>query len=806
MRSLVALLILVITPLAHANARPEARPDRYTLRQGESLDVRPPGVLSNDTDMDGDALFLEPASTAMAGQLILFPDGSFSYTPDARFERSDRFTYRACDGQACSDPIEVLIEGDGIAAPLASRPDRFEQVAGGGAIELDVLENDAFDPARMAGARLEVVSAASLGDLEVLAGAPVGLRLRYRPRDASVGLDRFRYRLCEAAGRCTEADVDVRILPIAPVLLDVSGAAGSADLAFRGLPTLPAPRLMITGTSKVSRVAFPISVDRTPLEPWAGGGAAQTLFSAEGGESGRDVRLRVVLEAEGADVDLYVGVDDDGNRRATSDEVECVSASVASLESCVIELSVPADERRTWWVHAHNREGRRVDARLQVFEVDLADTSPLAWTGPGRVEAGAASAFLVSWTDLVQLPGSTQDAWIRVDGEPGASLGWVPLTMVGESPNVAPRLLRSGDVVRFDLPAGAVADTLVFDVPEDAASFTLTAATEGDAMLALYRAMAPNGNEDSVAISPVREGQLPVATARSKDGVATLALSDNPAGRWLLRVEAGPVDLSQVAVEPRIAFVESAKSRLRPGLYGPPGRPGEGLIVDRAAGDWAGIWYAFDEAGKSTWLYLQGAAPVDGAAWAPTIYRSAMGGGGQRLATVGRGHLAILDDEGPVFSFELDGRVGSQRLADFGRGCPVDRGVPRDLSGLWYDPGVPGEGYGVWITPSYEFYGLFSHDARGQPRYLSAEGGGFNLLGSRQLPLVAYKNACIFCPRGQRMGDVVGELERSFAPALSPILARAEATFGAGVQGGLSRRDVLERLGGDTAGLGCPGP
>jgi hypothetical protein len=232
-------------------------------------------------------------------------------------------------------------------------------------------------------------------------------------------------------------------------------------------------------------------------------------------------------------------------------------------------------------------------------------------------------------------------------------------------------------------------------------------------------------------------------------------------------------------------------------------RPGEGLIVDRTGGDWSAVWYAFDDQSLSTWLYLQGAAPADGEAWMPTVYRSGVGSGGQRLAAIGRASLSRMDDGGPILSFEIDGRVGSQRLIDFGRECPVDRGTPRDLSGLWYDPARAGEGYGVWISPAYEFYGFFGHDARGQPRYLAAEGRGFAFLGDRTLALTAYRGACLFCRDSPRVGEAVGELRRSFAPSLSPILMTVEATFGAGVIGGISRRETLERLGGEGAGFGC---
>ena len=807
MRAFVVLAgLLAIAPPAFANTIPEGRPDRYVLRQGESIDVRSPGVLGNDTDADGDSLFLEPAEAAASGQLILFPDGSFSYTPDARFSGTDRFTYRACDALVCSAPVEVRIDSDGISAPLAARADRFEIVAGSAPVELDVLVNDAFAVERLSGGRLDVRTAASLGNLEVLADGAVPTGFRYRPRPEAVGTDRFRYRLCELAGRCVESEVEVVILPVAPVRLDVSGGAGFADVALRGLPELPAPNLVITGTGKVSHYAFPISIDATPLDPWAGGGAAQTLFTADGGESGRQLRLLVTLESTDADVDLYVGTDDDTNRRASSDELTCTTASVAGVESCVLELVIPADERRSWWAYAHNREGRRVEARLRVLEVDLADSSSLAWSAPGRLEAAAPSSLRFSWADQTLLPGETAEGWLQVESESGTSLGWVPYTLVAEGRDVAPRLLRDGDTVRFDLPAGSAATALVLDVPDGTASFTVSAVADGDFSLALFRAPIPDDQRFDVSVEGIVDGQLPEASQFSEDGVASIDVVDVPAGRWLVRVGDATDDLADVAVDVVIDTADAPASPLGPGLYAPVRRPGEGLIVDRTGGDWSAVWYAFDDQGLSTWLYLQGAAPAGGEAWTPTVYRSGVGSGGQRLAAIGRASLSRMDDGGPILSFEIDGRVGSQRLADFGRNCPVDRGTPRDLSGLWYDPARAGEGYGVWITPAYEFYGFFGHDARGQPRYLAAEGRGFAFLGDRTLALTAYRGSCLFCRDSPRVGEAVGELRRSFAPSLSPILMNVEAIFGAGVIGGISRRETLERLGGEAAGFGCEKP
>ena len=60
-----------------------------------------PGVLGNDTDVDGDALTAAPGrATPPNGTLTLNADGSFTYTPDANFNGTDSFTYTANDGTA----------------------------------------------------------------------------------------------------------------------------------------------------------------------------------------------------------------------------------------------------------------------------------------------------------------------------------------------------------------------------------------------------------------------------------------------------------------------------------------------------------------------------------------------------------------------------------------------------------------------------------------------------------------------------------------------------------------------------------
>lgn len=78
------------------------------------MTIAAPGVLGNDSDADGDALSAVLGTDATSGTLTLNTNGSFSYTPNERFNGSLTFTYRASDGQATSGLATVAITVTGL--------------------------------------------------------------------------------------------------------------------------------------------------------------------------------------------------------------------------------------------------------------------------------------------------------------------------------------------------------------------------------------------------------------------------------------------------------------------------------------------------------------------------------------------------------------------------------------------------------------------------------------------------------------------------------------------------------------------
>ena len=99
------------------NDAPVAADDAYVIDEDQTL-ILAAGVLSNDTDVEGDALTAVLASGPTNGALTLNADGSFTYTPEADFNGTDSFTYTAYDGGLDSNTATVTIT----VAPINDAP------------------------------------------------------------------------------------------------------------------------------------------------------------------------------------------------------------------------------------------------------------------------------------------------------------------------------------------------------------------------------------------------------------------------------------------------------------------------------------------------------------------------------------------------------------------------------------------------------------------------------------------------------------------------------------------------------------
>jgi len=107
--SLTSAVATVSITVLRVNAPPVANDDHYDLGSGLALDIAAPGVLTNDSDPEGDSLTATLVSGPHQGVLNLSPSGGFNYTPTNHFSGVDTFTYQASDGQTNSSSATVSI-------------------------------------------------------------------------------------------------------------------------------------------------------------------------------------------------------------------------------------------------------------------------------------------------------------------------------------------------------------------------------------------------------------------------------------------------------------------------------------------------------------------------------------------------------------------------------------------------------------------------------------------------------------------------------------------------------------------------
>ena len=104
------------------NDAPTAAADSFTAVANRTLNIGPPGVLRNDSDVDGDPVTAVKVENPAHGVVTLAPDGGFSYTPATGFVGSDQFAYRASDGTALSETVVVTLNVAAIPTPVPSAP------------------------------------------------------------------------------------------------------------------------------------------------------------------------------------------------------------------------------------------------------------------------------------------------------------------------------------------------------------------------------------------------------------------------------------------------------------------------------------------------------------------------------------------------------------------------------------------------------------------------------------------------------------------------------------------------------------
>ncbi len=159
-------------------------------------------VLAND---DGPGLVIDGFTQPASGSLLLNPDQSFTYTPNAAFSGVDQFTYTVRDGEGATATGTVTITVLAPNTPPQAVDD--EALTTAGPVTIDLLANDS-DPD---GDTLRIVALGTPAYGSVTVGA--GQTVTYWPQAGFTGTDRFSYTIDDGRGEAATATVTVRVEP-----------------------------------------------------------------------------------------------------------------------------------------------------------------------------------------------------------------------------------------------------------------------------------------------------------------------------------------------------------------------------------------------------------------------------------------------------------------------------------------------------------------------------------------------------------------------------------------------------------------
>lgn len=706
----------------------------------------------------------------------------------------------------------TLLDDDGTAdtPPMVARDDRAIVPENANSFQIDVLGNDAIDAARLAGGSVVISEGASAGSLVVdNRGTPANASddvLRFTPPADWSGDVLGAYRACESGGRCSEAAVLLTVRPHPGVEIDSPTGGGYVDIPISGMRALPDARFsMVAPQTEVARVRETLPQDPTPEYPWDLGQAGTYVRLVNPAFYEGTNRLLADARAGGSgDVDLYLGLDDDGDGVADPQEVRCTSASSAGLESCEISVdleTLPAGLRP--WIAVHNRSASTIEAEAELYVLPLALDQAFSAqaTGPGHVERGAAFPLRVHWSWTTQSTLQRFASLAVLRAQPGGTPVYVPVRVsrsrVEHRPlAVSPRASEPP----FLLAAGGTHDRVYVDVPVNVSTLRVDVNMSGPVDIHLVRADAAAGSE----VPPAPPLGTASASRTNVSGSATLTLSSptlSP-GRWYVVVVNRSATDATVGVN--VSFGLPSSLNLAYGSYFNPDRSGHGLFLYPAGNQIAGLWYTYLQDGTSTWYYLQGGRSSSGV-WRPEIYRAAWNGSSNHLTDVGTGLVTPTEDGGLTFSYLLDGQAGAETLQPLGTGCPMLNGQPLDASSHWFNPATAGTGYSVQLFPDYEFYAAFVYDGLGVPRFLTAEAGSFRGADAT-MPLEQLTGFCPLCERtGAPQRADVGTLRRRF-DASGLVRMELDAIYTNGVPGTWTADDAVQLLGGPGTAQGCQVP
>lgn len=200
-----------------------------------------------------------------------------------------------------------------------------------------------------------------------------------------------------------------------PVFIEPDSASGSADTQVQAPVEITGFTSTVLGLQQSEITERQLPQDPTLLSAYDG--SAGTFHTTVQVPDGSPLLTAEILDTTSTDLDLYVGLDADGDEAPDATEQVCASSGDANPESC--RLNNP--EGGTYWVMVINyTTGLVIDnVTLQTVLIPPVDNGNLTVAGPGgSVPAGESFPVTLSWDEPALQPGTSWFALVRLSSRP----------------------------------------------------------------------------------------------------------------------------------------------------------------------------------------------------------------------------------------------------------------------------------------------------------------------------------------------------------------------------------------------------
>ena len=406
------------------------------------------------------------------------------------------------------------------------------------------------------------------------------------------------------------------------------------------------------------------------------------------------------------------------------------------------------------------------DAR---WRIEYSGSGRLYATGPTLAAAGATVMAKVAWDALPGTPATPIAATLVVESSPGVVAATRDLQLFRRDWLAGALALADGVATPVAVPAWnrvVEESRLYFPVPPHARSVRIQVTSPVD--VDLYATLITDGSAIYPQIGP---GNARIAPSAFNTGTAltkvidVLTPADDTPSRLMVtlaRPNASSLTYQTATVTARVQSQREAPA-FQGGQYFNPDRSGHGVFVDFAGDQWVAVWYTYLEDGTPTWYYSQAAAPVAGGSgmWTAPLFRVGWNGSAANSTEIGQMLVTPTSPSSMVFSYNLDGDSGSEKMVRLGggSGCPTSLGAPLDATGHWFSPSLSGFGYSAQYEPTQEIYAAYLYDAAGIARWLIGAKPWNESVN--QVSLEQLRGSCPTCGFSATASTLTGTLTRT---------------------------------------------